>query len=298
MAFDTVSTPSGRAEHVLGGSANYFSVAASFYHPVRVVAVVGRDFPNDHLKILSKRKVDVSGVEVASGDTFRWVGEYEGDMNEARTLSTQLNVFEHFSPKLGETHRKCSYVFLGNIDPTLQGQVLDQVSKPRIVAADTMNFWITGKPKELKETLSRIDLLSINEAEAKLLSGESNLVNAARGVQKLGPKAVVIKRGEYGASLFVGNEVFMAPAFPTGNVVDPTGAGDSFAGAMMGTLAAHGVTSTSGKAWTHALRQSIVNGCVMASFTIEDFSLNRILKLKTQELKSRQKKFADMIKVR
>jgi sugar/nucleoside kinase (ribokinase family) len=161
-----------------------------------------------------------------------------------------------------------------------------------------MNFWITGKPDELKKTLKRVDILSINEGKTYLLSGTRNIVKAAEMIRAMGPSVLVIKRGEYGASLFVGNEVFMAPAFPTGNVVDPTGAGDSFAGAMMGTLAAHGVTSTSGKAWTHALRQSIVNGCVMASFTIEDFSLNRILKLKTQELKSRQKKFADMIKVR
>lgn len=187
MAFDSVRTPSGTADHVLGGSANYFSVAASFYAPVKIVAVVGHDFPAQHLKALQRRKIDVSGVDVASGETFRWAGDYNEDLNEAKTLSTQLNVFEHFSPRLSPQHQDCPYVFLGNIDPILQLQVLDQVKRPKLVACDTMNFWIAGKLEELRKTLKRIDLLSINEGEAKLLAGTSDLSTAADRIRNMGP---------------------------------------------------------------------------------------------------------------
>ncbi|MBI3534154.1 MAG: sugar kinase, partial [Deltaproteobacteria bacterium] len=237
LAFDSISTPSGKVERVLGGSANYFSVAASFYAPVKTVGVVGKDFPKSHLKWLSSRNIDVSGIKVTEGKTFHWVGSYDNNLNEAKTLSTFLNVFEHFNPVLKEDHKKSSYVFLGNIDPVLQQKVLDQVKNPKLVACDSMNFWITGKPEELRKTLKRVDILSLNEGEAYLLSGKRNIIEAAEKICTLGPKVIIIKRGEYGAVLFSNSRIFLAPAYPIKYVVDPTGAGDSFAGAFLGYLA-------------------------------------------------------------
>src|SRR4051812_17613553 len=199
LAFDSIQTPSGKADQVLGGSGNYFSIAASFYCPVEVVGVVGEDFPQSHLDWLSARKIDVSGIQIAKGKTFHWVGSYDQNLNEAKTLSTALNVFEHFNPKLSEGHKGASFIFLGNIDPVLQLRVLDQVKSPGLVACDSMNFWIAGKPDELRSTLKRVDILSINEGEAYLLSGQKNVLAAAEVIQKMGPSVIVIKRGEYGA---------------------------------------------------------------------------------------------------
>jgi sugar/nucleoside kinase (ribokinase family) len=251
------------------------------------------------LEWLKSKRIDVSGVKVAEGKTFHWVGSYDHDLNEAKTLSTALNVFEHFDPRLSARHQQVPYVFLANIDPLLQQSVLDQVESPRLIACDSMNFWITGKPDELKKTLKRVDILSVNEGEAYLLSGATNILDAAVKIQKMGPSVVIIKRGEYGAMLFTGNRLFLAPAFPIANVVDPTGAGDTFAGAFMGFLAeaqAHrDMAKTDPQLWENLLRRAVVAGCVMASFTVEDFSFHRLMKLKSPELVERQNALIQMI---
>jgi len=301
LAFDTIQTPAGKADSVLGGSVNYFSIAASFYAPVEVVGVVGDDFPKSHLTWLSDRKIDVSGVQVAPGKTFHWVGSYDQNLNEAKTLSTALNVFEHFDPKLSTRHQNSPYIFLANIDPVLQQRVLDQVKSPRLVACDSMNFWIAGKPDELKKTLKRVDILSVNEGEAYLLSGEKNILEAAKCIQKMGPSVVIIKRGEYGAMLCTGSGVFLAHAFPVSTVVDPTGAGDSFAGAFMGYLAEAQVhrdmAQTNPLKWEQLLRRAVLSGCVMASFTVEDFSFKRLMKLQSSELVARQASLVKMVSI-
>ncbi len=301
LAFDSIETPSGKVEDVLGGSVNYFSIAASFYAPVKIVGVVGEDFPRTHLNWLSKRQIDVSGVNILKGKTFHWVGTYDHNMNEAKTLSTFLNVFEHFDPVLKAEHQESPYLFLGNIDPVLQQRVLDQVRAPKLIACDTMNFWITGKPEELRKTLTRIDILSINEGEAYLLSGERNLLQAALAIRQMGPSVLIIKRGEYGAALFTPQGVFLAPAFPVAEVVDPTGAGDSFAGALLGFLAEAGADREMAKhhpaQWDQLLRRAVLAGCVMASFTVEDFSLNRLMLLDKTHLIERQHALMKMLLV-
>jgi sugar/nucleoside kinase (ribokinase family) len=301
MAFDSIQTPSGKADKVLGGSVNYFSVAASFFAPVQVLGVVGEDFPKSHIDWLASRRIDTSGVSVVPGKTFHWVGAYDGNMNEAKTLSTALNVFEHFDPKLSEKHRDADIVFLANIDPVLQTSVLDQVKKPKLVAADSMNFWITGKPEELKETLKRVDILSINETEASLLSGQKNLIRAVASIQQMGPSVVIVKRGEYGAMLFTKSGIFLAPAYPVDQVVDPTGAGDSFAGAFVGFLAEQNadreMANRDPQNWERLLRRAVLAGCTMASFTVQDFSLHRLMRLESRELVERQNTLMQMISV-
>jgi len=301
MAFDSIQTPAGKADKVLGGSVNYFSVAASFFAPVQILGVVGEDFPKSHLDWLSTRKIDVSGVKYAKGQTFHWVGSYEGNMNEAKTLSTALNVFEHFNPELSETHRHAEMIFLANIDPVLQTSVLDQAKGPKLVAMDSMNFWIAGKPDALKAALKRVDILSINETEAALLSGEKNLKRAIDVIRGMGPQVIVVKRGEYGAILFSPNGIFIAPAYPVDSVIDPTGAGDSFAGAFMGYLASHGASRDLAKSnpaeWDALLRSAVVAGCTMASFTVQDFSLHRLMRLEAKELSARQTELLKMIAV-
>jgi sugar/nucleoside kinase (ribokinase family) len=301
MAFDTVSTPSGKADKVLGGSANYFSLAASLFTPIKIVAVVGDDFPKAHLEFLSARNIDTSGVQIAAGKTFHWVGEYDTNLNEAKTIDTMLNVFEHFDPKLPAAHTTCPIVFLANIDPVLQQQVLNQVKGHELVAMDSMNFWISSKPAELKETLKRVDLLCINEKEAFQLSGESTLEKAAKKIQSMGPSNVIIKRGEYGSALFTPGGIFLAPAFLVENVIDPTGAGDSFAGAVVGYLAESGASrdlmKNDPKAWDQLMRRAIVYGTVMASFTIQDFSIKRLQTLTREEVMHRKEKFMKMTSV-
>lgn len=301
LAFDTIQTPAGKEDSILGGSGNYFSIASSFYSPVEVVGVVGEDFPKSHLDWLAGRNIDVSGVQVEKGKTFHWVGSYDQNLNEAKTLSTALNVFEHFDPKLSEKHKKAEYLFLANIDPVLQLSVLDQVSSHKIVACDSMNFWITGKPHELAALLKRVDILSINEGEAYLLSEETLILRAAKKILAMGPKAVIIKRGEYGAMLITESGIFLAPAFPVDRVVDPTGAGDSFAGAFMGHLSQAGVSRKTAQDdiahWDHTLREAVIAGCVMASFTVEDFGFRRLMHLEEPELKLRQKQMLKMIQL-
>ena len=299
LAFDSIETPAGKADTVLGGSANYFSIAASFYAPVQIIGVVGEDFPQKHLEYLSGRKIDVTGVKVAPGKTFHWVGSYDTNLNEAKTLATALNVFEHFDPRLAPAHKAARYVFLANIDPILQQSVLDQVESPALIACDSMNFWIAGKPDELKKTLRRVDILSVNEGESYLLTGQKNILKAAEMIRAMGPSVVIIKRGEYGAMLFTEAGVFLAPAFPTQTVKDPTGAGDSFAGAFMGFLAEAGAHRDLAKQdpaqWETLLRRAVLAGCVMASFTVEDFSIHRLVALESQELVERQNRLMKMI---
>lgn len=281
VAFDSVKTPFGEAEDVLGGSATYFSVSASFFSKVRVVAVVGSDFSDDHASIFKRHNIDTSGLVRADGRTFRWKGEYGFDLNEAHTLDTQLNVFETFRPDLPEDYRDAEYVFLGNIDPQLQAEVLDQVRQPRVVACDTMNFWISGKLEALKKTLGRVDILVINDGETRMLGGEANLVQAANNVRAMGPRVLIVKRGEYGVLMFNEDSVFAAPAFPLEEVFDPTGAGDSFAGGFMGHLAASDSLDDS------TFRRAIVYGSVMASFDVEEFSLKGLSKLTKTEIEGR-----------
>jgi sugar/nucleoside kinase (ribokinase family) len=281
VALDSVETPFGLKEDVLGGSATYFSTSASFFTPSKVVAVVGEDFPQAHLDFLKGRGVDLEGVTREEGRTFRWKGRYGWQLNEAETLDTQLNVFQAFSPRLPESYRDSQFVFLGNIHPELQAQVVDQVKAPKLVAADTMNFWINGSRPSLLKTLKRVNLLFVNDAEARQLSGEHNIVRAARAILALGPQRVVIKRGEYGALLFEHDHIFACPALPLAEVFDPTGAGDTFAGGFMGTLA------TAGHLDAQVLRRAMVMGSVMASFTVEKFSLERLREVTRADIRAR-----------
>lgn len=285
VALDSVETPFGKKEEVLGGSATFFSTSASFFNPVQLVAVVGEDFPEGHVQFLRARGIGLDGLTREKGRTFRWKGKYGFQLNEAQTLDTQLNVFQDFAPKLPESYRGASYVFLGNIHPELQSQVLDQVKGPRLVAADTMNFWIQGTREALLKTLQRVDLLFVNDAEIRQLSGEHNIVKAARAVLSMGPTRVVVKRGEYGALLFEREHTFACPAFPLEDVFDPTGAGDTFAGGFMGTLA------TADRYEPDVLRRAMVMGSVMASFTVERFSLDRLRDLTRHEIHQRFSEF-------
>jgi sugar/nucleoside kinase (ribokinase family) len=281
VALDSVETPFGLKEDVLGGSATYFSTSASFFAPTQVVAVVGEDFPQAHLDFLKARGVDLEGVTREKGRTFRWKGRYGFQLNEAETLDTQLNVFQSFSPRLPEKYRDAQYVFLGNIHPELQSQVVDQVKAPKLVAADTMNFWINGSRPALLNTLRRVNLLFVNDGEARQLTGEHNIVRAARAILGMGPQRVVVKRGEYGALLFEQDHIFACPAMPLADVFDPTGAGDTFAGGFMGTLA------TAPHVDSETLRRAMVMGSVMASFTVEKFSLERLREVSRAEIRAR-----------
>jgi sugar/nucleoside kinase (ribokinase family) len=288
MAFDTIRTPYGEATEVLGGSANYFSAAASFFTDVRLVAVVGEDFPEQHLDFLRARRVDVAGLQRVPGKTFRWVGEYGQDFNEARTLETHLNVFADFAPVIPEAYRASEVVFLANIDPDLQQQVLEQVRRPAFVAADTMNYWITGKPDAVRRMLARVDGLIINDAETRQLARESNLIRAARTIQSWGPRVLIVKRGEYGALLLHDGQWFAAPAFPLETVQDPTGAGDCFAGGCIGYLASRMRFDAA------TLRQAMIMGSVMASFNVEAFSLERLRTLASAEIDARYRAFRQL----
>jgi sugar/nucleoside kinase (ribokinase family) len=289
VALDTVRTPFGQAEEVLGGSATYFSYAASFFARVRLVAVVGGDFPRGHLDLLASRKVDLSGLQVAEGPTFRWAGEYGYDLNEAKTLDTRLGVFAEFRPALPDRFRATPFLFLANIDPELQLDVLRKVERPRLVALDTMNFWIEGRRDALLRVLAEVDALVVNDAEARMLAREPNLIKAARHVLGLGPRIVVVKRGEYGVLMATDDRFFFAPAFPLESVFDPTGAGDTFAGGFMGSLTRAGTLDEP------SFRRAIVYGSVMASFTVEDFSLNRLLRLQPAEIEERYRGFREMM---
>ena len=285
VAFDSVETPFGKAEEVLGGSATYFSTSASYFSDVRLVAVVGEDFPDEHITKLQGHGVDTAGLQKVPGKTFRWKGRYDYDLNQAHTLETHLNVFSTFKPEIPEDYKTSPFVFLANIDPELQLEVLKQVNKPKFVACDTMNFWIEGKPDALKKLLKHVDLFVINEGEAREFSGEASLVKAAKMILNEGPRVLIIKRGEYGALMFNGTSIFSAPAYPLENIFDPTGAGDSFAGGLMGYLANTGDVSEEN------LRKAIIFGSVMASFNVEAFSLDRLSSLGKEDIKARFSEF-------
>jgi sugar/nucleoside kinase (ribokinase family) len=288
VAFDTVRTPFGKGDEVLGGSATYFSMAASFFTKVHLVAAVGEDFEDSHTAPLRERGVDLDGLARIPGRTFRWEGEYGYDLNTATTLRTELGVFATFRPRLPEALRESAFVFLANIDPEIQLDVLNQVRQPRFVACDTMNFWIEGKPEALRKTLGRVDALLINDAEARQLAGEPNLVRAAAAIRRMGPSTVVIKRGEYGAVMFSEGSAFSAPAYPLESVLDPTGAGDSFAGGFMGHLA------RDGRLGRESFRQAVVLGSVMASLNVEDFSLRRLARAREDEIRARYRDFQEL----
>jgi sugar/nucleoside kinase (ribokinase family) len=288
VAFDTIETPYGRAEEVLGGSAAYFAVAASYFTPVKLVAVVGEDFPAHERAFLASRDIDLAGLTVSKGRTFRWTGRYHEDMNIRDTLDLQLNVFSDFSPILPAGFGAAPFVFLANINPGLQGGVLDQLTQPRLIACDTISHWIEGARPELEALLKKVDILVINDEEARLLSGERNVVRAARKILASGPRTLLVKRGEYGVLLFSPNSIFAVPAYPLEEVFDPTGAGDSFAGGFLGYLAQSGDLSEAG------LRKAIVYGSVVASFVVEDFSLRRLHTLTRDDIERRYRQFVSL----
>ena len=288
VAFDSVKTPFGEAADILGGSATYFSTAASYFTDVNLVAVVGEDFPSQHMNFLKSRGVNIDGLERQAGKTFRWKGEYGFQLNEAHTLETHLNVFQNFKPALPASYKGAEGVFLANIDPELQLDVLKQVKSPKIIACDTMNFWISGKREALLKTLKHVAILIINDGEARQLAQEANLVKAAKIIRSYGPKHLIVKRGEYGSLMFNSQSTFAAPAYPLENVFDPTGAGDSFAGGFMGYLLNTGNFSEEN------MRQAVIFGSVMASFVVEDFSLNRIKALDYEEILNRYREFKQL----
>lgn len=291
LAFDSVATPAGAREDVLGGSGTFLATAAAYFAKVKLAGVVGQDFGQGPMDFFAGRGIDTSNVQAASGKTFRWRGHYAGDMASAQTLGTELNVLKTFDPRLDDGAKAADYVILGNIDPALQERVLDQVVRPRFVAMDTMNYWIERHPAALAKILRRVDLLCVNEAEARQLSGQAHLVQAARAIQAMGPANVVIKRGEAGALMVHGDALFVAPAYPLAEVRDPTGAGDSFAGSLVGYLA------RCGRIDADSLRQAVAVGTVMASFVIEDFSLDRLRALPFAELQARAEQFVGLVQL-
>ncbi len=289
LAYDDLEMPSGTFENVVGGAATYTSIAASLLTPVRLVGVVGNDFPGNVLSDLAARGVDTAGVEHADGKTFRWRGRYSADLSSRTTLDTQLNVFADFKPKIPAAFRSSPYVMLGNIHPALQLEVLAQVDKPELVVADTMNFWITGEPKLLTEVLRKIDLLVINDEEARELSGIHNLVKAAADIRKRGPKHLIIKRGEHGALYFDDQGVFYAPGYPLEDVVDPTGAGDSFAGGLVGYIACVGNLAHP------VMRRAIYFGSALGSFCVEGIGPRKLLEVTPAALKARMDAFMALV---
>jgi sugar/nucleoside kinase (ribokinase family) len=293
IALDTIETPLGKAENALGGSAVYVAVAASYLaSPVRIVGVVGGDFPGDAIDFLRERSIDVEGVEIVhKGKTFRWGGKYHTDMNVRDTLYTDLNVFEHFDPKIPLAYRKSEYVVLGNIDPTLQQRVLEQVQSPKLIVCDTMNYWIDRKYQDLLDTLKLVHVLIINEDEARGIAREINVIKSARSVLNMGPRAVVVKQGEHGALLVTKETVFTTPGYPVQEVFDPTGAGDAFAGGFIGCLAKTGDLSDDG------MKRAVVYGSVLASYCIEDFSLAGLKDLTEDKLLARAQEFQKLSRV-
>ena len=290
VALDSVETPTESRDNVLGGSATFFSYSASFFSGVRLVGVVGEDWPEEHTRLLGQRGIDTSGLQVVKGaKTFRWRGKYQPNMNDRETLEVHLNVFGTFDPVLPESYRRCKYVFLANGAPTLQLKVLDQVPNAALKVADTMDLWINVQRDELMAVFRRIDGLVLNDSEAKLLTGDENLVRAGHKVRELGPKFVIIKKGEHGAMFFSRDQTYVMPAYPTPNVVDPTGAGDSFAGGMMGYLA-HKQTFD-----PKTLKEAMAYGVLTASFTVEDFSLDRLKQIERADVESRMVAYRKML---
>jgi sugar/nucleoside kinase (ribokinase family) len=292
VAYDGVETPHGKVDRMLGGAATYVGLAASFFAPVKIVAVVGDDFAQEDFDLLASRKIDLEGLErVAGGKTFFWAGVYSADMNDRTTLRTDLNVFANFQPKLPDDYRVAPYLFLGNIQPELQRSVRGQMPRVHFTGGDTMNYWINDFRGQLLETLAEWDFLLINDSEARLLSGEHNLRRAAAKIQGMGPRTLIVKRGEYGAILFHGDEHFMAPGYLLEDVFDPTGAGDCFAGGFMGYLAGKGIEPVDGKANMAELRRAVIYGSVMGSFCCEEFGVDRFRTLTRDEIEARFREF-------
>ncbi|MBN2372313.1 sugar kinase [bacterium] len=315
IALDTIKTPFGQVKEGLGGSATYFSMAARHLTDVNLVAVVGQDFPEEYINMFQDKGIDITGLQTAKGKTFRWIGEYGFDLNDAQTIDTQLNVFRDFNPKLPPKYMYSEFVFLANIDPDLQRQILDQVESPGLVACDTMNYWIENKPDSLRAVIRRADIVTINESEARQLTKEPNLVKASKKILSWGPRILIIKRGEYGVLMFSNDSVFSAPAYPLEELYDPTGAGDSFAGGLMGFLANIGKSDETlmnfrfakryentlirhsgesrnlGFTDETAIRKGIIMGSVMASFCVEAFTPKRLIDLKPKEIKDRFSEF-------
>src|SRR5947207_1983719 len=289
IAFDSIETPKGSVDDALGGSATFFSYAASFFTSPRLVGVVGEDFPEEHRRLFAGRGVDTAGLVTQAGKTFRWKGRYHQDMNTRDTLEVHLNVFGTFDPKLPDRFRDSSHVFLANGSPTLQAKVLDQIDRPHLVLADTMDLWIDTQRQDLLRLLPRLDGLLLNDSEAKLLTGDDNMVRAGQAVRRLGPKFVIVKKGEHGAMLFSEDGIFVVPAYPTAEVIDPTGAGDSFAGGVLGYLASDD-SPPPGR-----LRRAMAYGTVAASFTVEGFGLDRLLRTSRQEIDGRLDIYRNML---
>ena len=289
VALDTVETPAGKKFDGLGGAATFFSLAASHYTQVHLVAVVGQDFPQEHIDLFSAKGINIDGLERAEGATFRWSGRYHDDINVRDTLDTQLNVFENFKPKLPDAAKNAKYLFLGNIHPALQLEVLRQ-ARPEFVALDTMNLWIDTTRRELEEILAKIDCLIINDEEMFDLTGERNIVRGARKIQDMGPSIVAPKKGEHGCLLFAGNKIFSAPAFPMAEVIDPTGAGDTFAGGFMGYIAQQDSIDFA------TLKKAVIHGSVLASYTCEEFGADRIALVRPEDIETRYEAFVDLAK--
>lgn len=290
VALDNVETPTRKRENLLGGSAVYFSFAASFFTPVRLAGAVGDDWPAEYTELLRARGVDTSGLVVVPGcQTFRWSGRYFGDMNDRETVDVQLNVMDRFDPELPEDYRRAKYLFLANGSTKLQHKVLDQCLGARLTVADTMDLWIRTEREELAELLRRVDGLVLNDSEAKLLSGEDTLVRAGRAVREMGPRFVIVKKGEHGAMFFSQHETYVLPAYPTPDVVDPTGAGDAFAGGMMGYLASRDSFDPK------TLKEAMAYGMLTASFTVEDFSLDRLKRITRQDIELRMDEYRRML---
>jgi sugar/nucleoside kinase (ribokinase family) len=290
VAFDSVETPFGNVKDALGGSAIYISVAASYFTaPIRLVAIVGGDFPRSHMDFLEERGIDLDGLQIVrEGKTFRWGGRYHYDLNMRDSMYTELNVFEKFNPVIPNGFKRSAYVCLGNIDPILQRQVLDRVNKPRLVVGDTMNYWIENKPRELAETLKVMDVIVVNESEARLLTHEPNLIKAAKRIIEMGPKIIIIKKGEHGALLVTEQTIFSAPAYPLENIYDPTGAGDAFAGGFVGWLARTDDLSPDN------LKRAVVYGSTLASFCVEKFSVDGLKDLTYLQIQDRYRSFMQL----
>jgi sugar/nucleoside kinase (ribokinase family) len=290
LALDTIETPFGKAERALGGSATYISVAASYFiQPVRLVGVVGGDFPKEDIEFLKEKEIDIEGLQIIEDEkTFFWHGRYNFDLNSRESLATDLNVFADFDPVIPDQFKRSTYLCLGNINPELQLKVLSQVEKPRLVVADTMNFWIEGKHKALMEVMKLVDVFIINDSEAREIAREANLIKAAKKIQEIGPKTLIIKKGEHGALLFCENDLFAAPAYPLESIYDPTGAGDTFAGGFIGYLA-----KTEDLSYEN-MKRAVIYGSTVASFTVESFSLDRIKDLSAFEIKDRFNEFKQL----
>jgi sugar/nucleoside kinase (ribokinase family) len=289
LAYDTIETPNGKVEEVMGGGASYFAVAARFFSPVSIVSVIGTDYKADDLRLFTERNIDVRGVVRREGQTTRWHGRYHDDLNVRDTVKLELNVLEGFTPELLPDQRRADYLYLAPSDPELQEHILDQVLSPKVVVADLYDYWIENTRPGLTRVLERIQILLCSDNEARILSGEHNLVKAARAILKMGPTTVLIKRGEYGVLQFSEEGMFAVPAYPLEEVVDPTGAGDTFAGGMMGFVARHGRVTES------SLRTAVVYGSVMASYVVERFSLDRLLDLTWEQIDSRYREFINLI---